>query len=239
VVTALTVQDTAKVYQVLPVFPSLVLEQIRTVLKDLLPDAVKIGALASDDVVRNVDLGLNHLPVDVSPRIPIVIDPVLAASDGTPLLERRAWGALQAMMSRATLVTPNLDEATALTGCDASTEEGTQAAACVFVSEMGAEAALVKGGHREGPPRDLLAIRDGGSVSLRWLEGERISGTSVHGTGCALASAITARLARGEELAAAVEYGRQFVAKALRSSEARGSRARLLAYSDDSSLDFK
>jgi hydroxymethylpyrimidine/phosphomethylpyrimidine kinase len=234
VVSALTVQDTAKVHQVLPVFPSVVLEQIRTVLADLVPDAIKIGALASDDVVRNVDLGLNYLPADAAPRIPIVIDPVLAASDGTPLLERRAWGALQAMMSRATLVTPNLDEAAALTECDTSTEEGTQAAACVFVSEMGAGAALVKGGHREGPPRDLLAIRDGGSVSLRWLEGERIAGVKVHGTGCALASAITARLARGEALEAAVEYGRQFIVKALRNAGARGSRARLLAYSDDS-----
>jgi hydroxymethylpyrimidine/phosphomethylpyrimidine kinase len=231
VVTALTIQDTAKVHQLLPVFPSVVLEQLRTLLKDLVPDAIKIGALASDDVLRNVDLGLNHLPREKSPRVPIVIDPVLAASDGTPLLERRAWGALQAMMARAKLVTPNLDEAAALTDCDTSTEEGTQAAACVFVSEMGAEAALVKGGHRDGPPRDLLALREGGTVSLRWLDGERIAGTSVHGTGCALASAITARLAVGDTLEAAVEYGRQFVAKALRNAEAQGTRARLLSYS--------
>jgi hydroxymethylpyrimidine/phosphomethylpyrimidine kinase len=231
VVSALTIQDTGKVYQVLPVFPSVVLEQIRTLLKDLVPDAIKIGALASDDVVRNVDLALNFLPADQAPNIPIVIDPVLAASDGTPLLERRAWGALQSMMSRAALVTPNLGEAADLTGCDTSTEEGTQAAACVFVSEMGAGAALIKGGHREGPPRDLLAIRDGGSVSFHWLEGERIPGSNVHGTGCALASAITARLAQGDDLQAAVEFGRQFVAKALRNAEGRGTRARLLAYS--------
>ncbi|MCH8891240.1 MAG: hydroxymethylpyrimidine/phosphomethylpyrimidine kinase [Myxococcales bacterium] len=152
VVTAITVQDTAKVHQVLPAFPSVVLEQLRVLLRDLTPDAIKIGALVSDDVVRSVQLAL--APFLLAPAgVPIVIDPVLAASDGTVLLERRAWGALQSMIGSAALVTPNLEEAAALTECDTSTEEGTQAAACVLVSELGARASLVKGGHRDGPPR--------------------------------------------------------------------------------------
>lgn len=230
VITALTIQDTGRVHRLLPVFPSVVLEQLRTLLEDITPDAIKIGVLASDDVVRNVELALSQRsPADVA-RAPIVIDPVLAASDGTPLLERRAWGALQTLLSRATLVTPNLDEAAALTGCDCSTEEGTQAAACAFLAEFGADASLVKGGHRDGPPRDLLAIREGGTVSLRWLDGERIGGTPTHGTGCALSSAIAAHLARGSELEAAVDAGRRFVAEALRNAVARGKRARLLSY---------
>ena len=230
VITALTVQDTAKVHQVLPVFPSVVLEQLRVLLKDITPDAIKIGALASDDVARNVELGLGQLPPPPAPRVPIVIDPVLAASDGTPLLERRGWGALGVLMGRATLVTPNLDEAGALTDCDTSTEEGTQAAACAFISEFGAEATLVTGGHRDGPPRDLLAVREGGAVSLRWLEGERIGGGPAHGTGCALSSAIAAQLARGAGLEDAIERSRRFVANALRNAETRGARARLLSY---------
>jgi len=230
VVTALTVQDTAKVHRVLPAFPSVVLEQLRVLLRDLTPDAIKIGMLASDDVVRNVQLAL--APFLTAPgEVPIVIDPVLAASDGTPLLERRAWGALQALIGSAALVTPNLPEAAALTGCDTSSEEGTQAAACVLVSEFGARASLVKGGHRDGPPRDLLAVREGGSVSLRWLEGKRIEGGPFHGTGCALSSAITAQLALGATLDDAVERGRQFVANALRDCTGSGARARLLRYS--------
>jgi hydroxymethylpyrimidine/phosphomethylpyrimidine kinase len=232
VITALTVQDTAVVHQVLPVFPSVVLEQLRVLLKDLQPDAIKIGALASDDVARNVELGLGQLPPPPAPRVPIVIDPVLAASDGTPLLERRGWDALGNLMGRATLVTPNLVEAAALTDCDTSTEEGTQAAACAFVSEFGAEAALVKGGHRDGPPHDLLAKREAGTVSFRWLEGERIGGEPAHGTGCALSSAITAQLARGATLEDAVEAGRSFVANALRNAETTGARARLLSYTN-------
>jgi len=230
VVTALTVQDTRKVHKVLPAFPSVVLEQLRVLLSDLPPDAIKIGALASDDVVRNVQLALAPI-LSASAGVPVVIDPVLAASDGTALLERRAWGGLQSLIGSAALVTPNLQEAAALTGCDTSSEEGTQAAACALVSELGARASLVKGGHRDGPPRDLLALRDGGSVSLRWLEGERIAGGPFHGTGCALSSAIAAALARGAAIEAAVDRGREFVASALRNSAGSGSRARLLSYS--------
>jgi len=233
VITALTVQDTERVHSVLPAFPSVVLEQLRVLLKDFTPDAIKIGALASDDVVRNVLLGLGQLPPPPASPVPIVIDPVLAASDGTPLLERRAWGALQSLIGQCTLVTPNLDEAAALSGCDTSTEEGTQAAACTFVSDLGARAALVKGGHRDGPPRDLLATRRGGTVTLAWLDGERIDVGAVHGTGCALSSAITAHLALGIDLVDAVQRGRMFVAGAIRNAEARGKRARFLAYAGE------
>ncbi len=231
VITALTVQDTERVHSVLPAFPSVVLDQLRVLLKDFTPDAIKIGALASDDVVRNVTLGLGQLWAPPAARVPIVIDPVLAASDGTLLLERRAWGALQNLMSGAALVTPNLDEAAALAECDTSTEEGTQAAACTFISDFGAKAALVKGGHRDGPPRDLLAVREGGTLSLSWLDAERIAGGPAHGTGCALSSAITAHLAMGVPLVDAVNRGRFFVADALRNAEARGKRARFLSYS--------
>jgi hydroxymethylpyrimidine/phosphomethylpyrimidine kinase len=230
VVTALTVQDTAKVHQVLPAFPNVVLAQLRVLLRDLRPDAVKLGMLASDDVARSVELGLRELDARQQTRPPLVIDPVLAASDGTPLLERRAWGLLQDLIAHATLVTPNLAEAAALTGCDASTDEGSEAAACALVSDLGAGAALVTGGHREGAPRDLLALREGAAVSLHWLDAERIDAPHVHGTGCALASAIAASLARGEPLRSAVEHGRQFVAGALRRTAARGREARLLDY---------
>jgi hydroxymethylpyrimidine/phosphomethylpyrimidine kinase len=230
VVTALTVQDTEKVHQVLPAFPNVVLAQLRVLLRDLRPHAIKLGMLASDDVARSVELGLRELDHPTGERPPLVIDPVLAASDGTPLLERRGWGMLQDLIGRATLVTPNLAEAAALTGCDVSNDEGIEAAACAFVSNLGANAALVKGGHREGALRDLLAFREGGSVSLQWLEGERIDAGHVHGTGCALASAIAANLAQGETLLSAVEHARRFVSEAIRRSAALGRHARLLAF---------
>jgi hydroxymethylpyrimidine/phosphomethylpyrimidine kinase len=229
VVTALTVQDTAVVHRVLPAFPNVVLEQIRTLLDDVTPDAVKLGMLASDDVARSVQLGLEQL--DPARGVPIVIDPVLEASDGTALLERRAWSTLEHLIGRASIVTPNLPEAAALTGCDVSTREGVEAAAASLVTNLGANAVLVTGGHSEGAPDDLLALRTGGSASFEWLAGERVEAGPVHGTGCALASAIAAHLARGAGLEDAVGAARAFIARALRRARAGGSRARLLVYS--------
>jgi hydroxymethylpyrimidine/phosphomethylpyrimidine kinase len=228
VVTALTVQDTSRVHRVLPAFPNVVLEQLRTLLRDVAVDAVKIGMLATDDVARNVGLGLREL--DPVRRVPIVIDPVLAASDGTPLLERRGYAALLDLIARAALVTPNLPEAAALTGCDVSTAEGVEAAAAALVTGVGANAALVKGGHRDGAPDDLLVVREGGSASFSWLPGERIDAGPVRGTGCALSSAIAARLARGDALVDAVEAGRGFVKAALSAAASSGRRARFLIY---------
>jgi len=229
IVTALTVQDGRKVHQVLPVFPSVVANQLRSLLAAIRPDAVKIGMLASDDVARSVALGLGALAQAGGGPPPVVIDPVLFASDGTPLLERRAQPALLALCRGAALVTPNLHEAEALTERSTSTREGCEEAAIAFVEEHGAQAVLLKGGHRAGAPDDLLAWREGDEVALRWLPGERIEGGGAHGTGCALSSAIAARLARGEPLAGAVAGARAFVAEALRRAELRGS-ARFLVY---------
>jgi hydroxymethylpyrimidine/phosphomethylpyrimidine kinase len=229
VVTALTVQDTAKVHRVLPVFPNVVLDQLRVLLADVVPHAVKLGMLATDDVARSVALGLRELERAPSP-VPIVVDPVLAASDGTRLLEPRARGVLEELIGRSAITTPNLPEARELTGCDVSTEEGVEAAGSALVTSFGAGAALVKGGHRDGPPDDLFVVREGGSASLSWLRGERIEAGRVHGTGCALSSAIAAGLARGATLREAVDRARRFVANALRDAEAVGRMARLLAY---------
>jgi len=224
VVTALTIQDSARVHQVLPVFPSVVLDQLRVLLADLQPDAIKIGMLASDDVVRSVAHCLAALPEET----PVVLDPVLRASDGSALLERRAWGALCELLHRVTLVTPNLDEAEALTGCDTSTTAGCEAAARFFIEELGAGAALVKGGHRAGEPDDLLAQRHDCELQLRWLKGQRIEGTPVHGTGCALSAAVAASLALGGSLEQSVNDARSFVAEGLRGAAALGDGSRFL-----------
>jgi hydroxymethylpyrimidine kinase/phosphomethylpyrimidine kinase len=230
VVTALTVQDTAKVHRVLPVFPSVVSDQLRALLRDFTPHAVKIGMLATDDVLRAVHHGLGELEAHAGGQPPIVIDPVLAASDGQPLLERRAWPALVALLEGCALVTPNLPEARALTGRDVSTRQGVETAARSFVLEMGAAAALVTGGHAEGAPDDCLAQRAGDGIEVAWLAGERLASGPVHGTGCALASAVAAHLALGEPLAAAVDGARAFVAEALRRAEAPGQGAGLLRF---------
>ncbi|MDG2051046.1 MAG: bifunctional hydroxymethylpyrimidine kinase/phosphomethylpyrimidine kinase [Myxococcota bacterium] len=225
VVTALTVQDSAKVHRVLPVFPSVVLDQLRVLLADTPPAAAKLGMLATDDVARSVQLGLADLPAET----PIVVDPVLAASDGSSLLESRAERVLLELVGRSALVTPNLVEAERLTGIDVSTRSGCERAAREFVEAIGAQAVLVKGGHRAGAPDDLLALREGASIQYEWLEGERFEGGPVHGTGCALSAAITAHLARKKGLRESVQAGRLLVAEGIRDALSIGSGARRLA----------
>ncbi len=228
VVTALTTQDTGKVHQVLPVFPNVVLEQIRVLVRDVQPDAVKLGMLATDDVARAVQHGLLTL-AQHAPQVPRVVDPVLAASDGTPLLERRAVPTLLELCEGAALVTPNLEEARMLAGCDVSTRAGVEQAARTLISECGVGAVLVKGGHAEGAPDDCLGLRgEGGGVVLRWLPGRRLDIGPVHGTGCALAAAAAAGLARGLGVEEAVAEARAFVAEAIARAELLGSGARLL-----------
>jgi hydroxymethylpyrimidine/phosphomethylpyrimidine kinase len=227
VVAALTIQDSKKVHSILPVFPSVVLDQLRALLADVRPGAVKIGALGSDDVVRNVLLGLATLEEDV----PVVLDPILFSSSGFPLLERRAFRALFDLMSRSALVTPNLPEAEELTGIEVAGRAGCEAAARYFIEEIGAGAVLLKGGHRAGRPDDLLAVKSaGGAVSFDWLDGERIDGPPLHGTGCALSSAITALLAKGHTLPDAVVGARAFVSSAIAEATAIGGGAHFLVY---------
>jgi hydroxymethylpyrimidine/phosphomethylpyrimidine kinase len=226
--TALTVQDTAKVHSVLPLFPNVVTEQLRVLLRDIPPHAVKLGMLASDDVLRAVDLGLD--PLRGLP-VPLVIDPVLRASDGKELLQRRAIPGLRELIRRCTLVTPNLAEAETLCERDVSTRAGIESAARQLVSEIGAGAALVKGGHRERDADDCLATRSEAGIAVSWLKGERIPGGDVHGTGCALSAAITAQLARGEEMTMAVEMARAFVRDAIANAQAIGGGRRVLGFS--------
>jgi len=216
--TALTVQTTQAVHRTLPVFPNIVGEQLQRLLADIRPDAIKLGMLATDDVLLRVA----HV-LDGHPSIPRVVDPVLRASDGSFLLERRAWqNLIERLIAGAALVTPNLGEAETLTG-ESDPERAAQA-----LLGFGAHAVLVKGGHADGPSDDLFVTPEG----VQWLRAERIEGGPVHGTGCALSAAIAARLARGEALLDAVRAAKAFVARAIAQAEELGRGARILILPD-------
>ena len=216
--TALTVQNTTGVRTVLPAFPSVVGDQLRFLLADMRPDAIKIGMLATDDILLRVA----GLIGDAS--VPRVVDPILRPSSGPALLERRAWGnLLDRICAGATLITPNRAEAEALTGKD------DPEAAARELLEVGARAVLVKGGHASGAPDDLLVTPEG-SIWIRAVR--RIDtggdGGGAHGTGCALSTAIAARLALGDPLEAAVRAAKGFVETALEHAFEAGAGQRLL-----------
>jgi hydroxymethylpyrimidine/phosphomethylpyrimidine kinase len=172
--------------------------------------------LATDDVLLAVADALD------AHAIPRVVDPVLRASDGAWLLERRAWPNLcERLIRGAALVTPNLDEAGLLVG-----SADPEAAAAAFLA-LGAHAVLIKGGHAQGPPDDLLATPGESS----WLRGKRRPGDP-HGTGCALSAAITARLARGEPLADAVRAAKHWLEEAIANAVHAGRGRALLRLLD-------
>lgn len=187
VVTALTAQNTAAVSAVHTPPPELVAEQIRMVLADLPVDAVKIGMLASADIVVAVARALDAY------EGPVVLDPVMVSTSGHRLLQAEAEAALQELLvPRATLVTPNLPEARILL-------DGAQPAD--WVARQGVSL-LVKDGHGEGEAiSDLLFTASG---SRQPFHAPRVATRNTHGTGCTLSSAIAARLARGEDLEEAV-----------------------------------
>jgi hydroxymethylpyrimidine/phosphomethylpyrimidine kinase len=199
VITAVTAQNTVGVRAIGTIAPELVGAQIDAVLDDIGADAIKIGMLATAPIAAMVAERLRHwLPRCGDP--PVVLDPVMVAKSGDPLLSDDAAAALERdLLPLATLVTPNLPEAERLGGADRLAERAT--------------AVLLKGGHAEGPEiADVLIV--GGEIVRRFVH-PRLPTRSTHGTGCTLSSAIAAFLGRGADLESAVEQGIAYLQAAL------------------------
>ena len=214
-ITALTIQNTLGVKGVIATAPGAVRAQMEAVLNDIGADAIKTGMLGEMSLIEEIAEGLEAL----APKIARIIDPVLAASSGDRLVSRHAVDVVrQLMIPGATLVTPNSQEAEVLTGKAVDGVNGQRRAAERLL-EMGALAALVKGGHLPGDPIvDVLATQFG----ERFFEGPRIETTSTHGTGCTLASGIATGLARGLGLDDAIALARSYLVEAIRRAPGLG-----------------
>lgn len=195
VITAITAQNTRRVTAVHDVPPEIVAAQIDAVFDDLGVDAVKIGMLSSVPILRIVAERLRFW------RPPhVVLDPVMVAKSGDPLLADEAVAVLaEELVPLATVLTPNLPEAARLTGLPIATSEERERVAHALAQR--GIAVLLKGGHAAGAELEDLLIADG---EVRRFHHPRLDTTSTHGTGCTLSSAIAARLGRGEPLFAAV-----------------------------------
>ena len=213
-ITAVTIQNTLGVHGVYPLPIDVIEAQAKAVLDDIGADALKTGMLGSVEVVEAV-AGL----IDYADNVPTVVDPVMIAKGGSPLLEDRAVEAVRRLMvPRAALLTPNAPEAEALTGIAVADLDGQRRAGEALL-EMGARAVLMKGGHVPGETViDLLLTRDGETV----LESERIDTRHTHGTGCTLASACAAGIAKGLPLQVAVAEAWAYVAEAIRRAPGLG-----------------
>lgn len=212
-ITAITVQNTLGVHGVHPLPLDLIEAQARAVLDDIGADAIKTGMLGSVEVVERVAAILD------SADVPAVVDPVMIAKGGHPLLPDAAVEAVRRLMvPRAALLTPNAPEAEALTGVPVADLDGQRRAGEALLA-MGAKAVLMKGGHVPGETVvDLLLTPSGETV----LEGERVETRHTHGTGCTLASACAAGLAKGLSLEVAVAEAWAYVAEAIRRAPGLG-----------------
>ncbi|MBS7789164.1 bifunctional hydroxymethylpyrimidine kinase/phosphomethylpyrimidine kinase [Roseococcus sp. SDR] len=207
-ITALTAQNTLGVQGVVGVEPGFIRQQMRSVLDDLGADAIKTGMLHDSPTIEAVCDEIAAL----APDLPVVADPVMVATAGSRLLADDAVETLKRrLLPIAVVLTPNIPEAEALTGLEILDEGGMRAAAQALL-EMGAQAVLLKGGHMEGEALvDLLVTRDG----VHRYEDRRISTRHTHGTGCTLASAVAAGLAKGLALEPAVRRARAYVRAAI------------------------
>ena len=210
VITALTAQNTRGVTAIHPVPVDFVAAQMDAVLGDIGADAVKIGMLFSPELIRTVAEGLRRHAVRT-----VVLDPVMVAQSGDKLLQDEAIVALKSeLIPMATLITPNLPEASVLLGRDIDTPEAARAAV-TDLAAMGCGSVLVKGGHLEsGDSDDTLFL--GPEKRIVTLRGERIPTRNNHGTGCTLSSAIAAHLARGEDVETAVRRAKEYISGAIR-----------------------
>lgn len=213
-ITAITVQNTLGVSAVHDLPIDLITAQARACLDDIGADAIKLGMLSRVPVIEAVAASL-----DTCPLVPVVADPVMVAKGGAPLLQAAAVSALTSLiLPRAALLTPNAPEAAVLTGLPVETPDQMRAAGAQLLA-MGARAVLMKGGHVVGETvTDLLMTPDGETR----FDSPRIDSRHTHGTGCTLASACAAGLAKGLPLIDAVRAAHAYVQGAIRHAPGLG-----------------
>jgi hydroxymethylpyrimidine/phosphomethylpyrimidine kinase len=215
-ITAITAQNTRGVSRWEPVSADLVRAQIDSVCEDLPPSAFKTGMLGTASIASAVAAA-----IETHSLANYVLDPVMVASSGDLLFERDTIDVIRSqLVPKAFLVTPNVPEAEILVGEKIEDEDGMARAAERIVREMGAQAVLLKGGHLKSGDRVFDVLYDG---DLRTFRSQRLETNSTHGTGCTLSAAITAQLAKGESLHAAVRRSIEYVHNAIATAPGLGS----------------
>lgn len=206
--TAITAQNTLGVFGVHAIPAAMVAQQLEAVLDDPGVDAIKTGMLLNSRIIDAIAEVLDER----GSGIPLVLDPVMVATSGARLIDEEAQESIiTGLLARSALITPNLPEAEALTGLRITDQQSLEAAGHI-IHDLGGNAVLIKGGHREGD-EVIDYLFDG----AEWTEfrAPRIVTTGGHGTGCTLASAIATRLGQGLELKAAIESAREYLIGAL------------------------
>ena len=210
VLSAVTAQNTTAVTALECLTPAVVTAQLQAIYDDIPVESIKIGLLGN---AENTEAVAGFLAAKF-PRTPLVVDPVMVSTSGHTFLPPDAVEALKKLMAQATLITPNIPEASTLWGRPITGPEEQLAAGRALLA-TGAKNVLVKGGHGQAPGADDLLVGQDGEI---WFRGPRINTPNTHGTGCTLSSAICANLALGLPLKEAVGLAKDYVAEGLRRS---------------------
>ena len=215
-ITALTAQDSHRIQQVIPIDPNFVAKQIRMVIDDIGIDSIKTGMLWSAETLNVVCDQITANPR----KIPLIVDPILFATEGSALLDNQAIDQLRhQLLPLATITTPNTAEAEALTGRSINNVEDMLTSA-KLLCELGTKAALITGGHLDSEKLyDVLVHQNGQEV----YQSSRIDTPHTHGTGCTLSSAIATGLAQGLDLLESVARAREYVYEAIKNAPGYGS----------------
>ena len=205
-ITALTAQNTTGVSGIMEVPADFLKKQIDAVFSDIRPDAVKIGMVASSELIETIADSLYALSAEN-----IVVDPVMIATSGAKLINDNAIETLKTkLLPIATLITPNIPEAEVLSGMKIKDINDMETAA-KLIGERYNCAVLCKGGHSLNDANDLLYMNQ----NLIWFKGDRIDNPNTHGTGCTLSSAIAANLAKGFDICESVKRAKAYISGAL------------------------
>jgi len=205
-ITALTAQNTTGVRGILESAPDFLKQQIDAVFEDIYPDAVKIGMVASGDLIRVIADRLKHYDAKN-----IVVDPVMVATSGSVLMKSEALRTLrEELLALCTVATPNIPEAEQLSGMTIRSKKDMEQAAKILADACHC-AILLKGGHAIEDANDLL-FQNGEMI---WFQGKRIHNPNTHGTGCTLSSAIAANLAKGMALDTSIRRAKNYISGAL------------------------
>ena len=205
-ITAMTAQNTTGVFAIQESSPEFLKQQIDAVFEDIFPDAVKVGMVASAELIEVIADRLKHYRAQN-----VVVDPVMVATSGSALMKTDAVEILTGkLLPMATLVTPNIPEAQVLSGMTIAGKEDMAAAAKV-IGDSCSCAVLLKGGHSVNDANDLLYANG----ETFWFAGKRIANPNTHGTGCTLSSAVAANLAKGFDLKESVRRAKDYISAAL------------------------
>ncbi|KPA51980.1 hydroxymethylpyrimidine kinase [Photobacterium leiognathi subsp. mandapamensis] len=213
VITAITAQNTLGVSAVHPIPLSIIEKQLDAVFSDLNIVAVKIGMLADSDIIELVAAKIRQY----QPKF-LVVDPVMIATSGDPLLKQTAIKTLKTvLLPLADIITPNLPEAAALTRLDTPNTQQGMLAMINALRLLGAKATLLKGGHLKhtNESNDVLILPQ----EIKIFSAPRIQSSNTHGTGCTLSSAIASYLAQGYSLMSAVQLAKHYITAAIQHAD--------------------